>query len=118
LEASVSSNKVFLASKTIRRINMVTYISLVNFTDQGARTMTESTKRADAAKEAGKKFGCDMKEMYWTLGGYDLVAIIDAKDEASFLAFGAALAGAGNVRTHSLRAFTKDEMAAVFAKLG
>jgi uncharacterized protein with GYD domain len=51
---------------------MVTYISLVSFTDQGARTMTESTKRADAAKAAGKKFGCDMKEMYWTLGSYDL----------------------------------------------
>jgi uncharacterized protein with GYD domain len=97
---------------------MVTYISLVNFTDQGARTMKESTKRADAAKEVGKKFGCDMKEMYWTLGGYDLVAIIDAADEASYLAFGAALAGAGNVRTQSLRAFTKDQMNAAFAKLG
>ena len=44
--------------------------------------------------------------------------VIDAKDEASYLAFGAALAGAGNVRTQSLRAFTKDEMNAVFAKLG
>jgi uncharacterized protein with GYD domain len=93
---------------------MVTYISLVSFTDQGARTMTESTKRADAAKAAGKKFGCDMKEMYWTLGSYDLVAVVDA----SYLAFGAALAGAGNVRTQSLRAFTKDEMNTVFAKLG
>jgi uncharacterized protein with GYD domain len=62
---------------------MVTYISLVSFTDQGARTMTESTKRAEAAKAAGKKFGCDMKEMYWTLGSYDLVAIIDAADVAS-----------------------------------
>jgi uncharacterized protein with GYD domain len=97
---------------------MVTYISLVSFTDQGARTMTESTKRADAAKAAGKKFGCDMKEMYWTLGSYDLVAVVDAADEASYLAFGAALAGAGNVRTQSLRAFTKDEMNAVFSKLG
>jgi uncharacterized protein with GYD domain len=90
---------------TTRGIKMVTYISLVSFT-------------AEAAKEAGKKFGCDMKEMYWTLGSYDLVAVIDAKDEASYLAFGAALAGAGNVRTQSLRAFTKDEMNAVFAKLG
>lgn len=97
---------------------MITYISLVNFTDQGARTMTESTKRADAAKEAAKKFGCDMKTMYWTLGSCDLVAVVDAKDEASYLAFGAALASAGNVRTQSMRAFTKDEMNAVFAKLG
>jgi uncharacterized protein with GYD domain len=96
---------------------MVTYISLVSFTDQGARSMKESTKRADAAKEAGKKFGVDMKEMYWTLGSYDLVAIIDATDEASYLAFGAALAGAGNVRTQTLRAFTKDQMNAVFAKI-
>jgi uncharacterized protein with GYD domain len=103
---------------TTSGINMVTYIALVSFTDQGARTMTESTKRADAAKAVGKKFGCDMKEMHWTLGAYDLVAVIDAEDEASYLAFGAALAGAGNVRTQSLRAFTKEEMNAVFAKLG
>lgn len=97
---------------------MVTYIALVNFTDQGARTMKESTKRADAAKEAAKKFGCDMKEMYWTLGNYDLIAVIDAPDEAAYLAFGAALAGAGNVRTQSLRAFSKDQINAAFAKLG
>ena len=77
-----------------------------------------NTAAIESAKAAGKKFGCDMREMYWTLGSYDLVAVIDAKDEASYLAFGAALAGAGNVRTQSLRAFTKDEMNAVFAKLG
>lgn len=97
---------------------MVTYISLVSFTDQGARTMKESTKRAAAAKEAAKKFGCDMKEMYWTLGSYDLVAVVDAEDEASYLAFGAALAAAGNVRTQSLRAFSKEQVNAAFVKLG
>ena len=59
-----------------------------------------------------------MKEIYWTLGSYDLVTVIDAADEASYLAFGAALAGAGNVRTQSLRAFSKDQMNAALAKLG
>lgn len=97
---------------------MVTYISLVNFTDQGARTMKDSTKRAEVAKEAALKFGVHMKEMYWTLGGYDLVVVIDAPDEASYLAFGASLASAGNVRTQSLRAFNKDQMNAAFAKMG
>lgn len=97
---------------------MVTYISLVSYTDQGARTMKDSTKRADVAKEGALKFGVHMKEMYWTLGSCDLVVVVEAPDDASYLAFGASLAAAGNVRTQSLRAFSKDQMNDVFAKLG
>jgi uncharacterized protein with GYD domain len=33
------------------------------------------------------------------------------------LAFGMALAGQGNVRTQTLRAFTRDEMSAILKKL-
>lgn len=96
---------------------MVTYIALSNFTDQGIRTIKDSTKRADAVMEAAKKFGATMTHIYWTLGKYDLVAIIEAPDDASATAFALAIGTAGNVRMQSLRAFSRDEMNGILAKM-
>ena len=97
---------------------MATYIVLANFTDQGARSARDTTKRADGVKELARKFGVTAKEFFWTLGSYDLVAIFDAPDDASISALGLAIAAAGNVRTQTMRAFSKDEMTGVLAKLG
>ena len=58
-----------------------------------------------------------MSQIYWTLGHYDLVAIIEADDEKSALTFAMAIGSAGNIRTHTLRAFTADEMSAVLDKM-
>jgi uncharacterized protein with GYD domain len=96
---------------------MATYIALSNFTDQGIRTVKDSTKRADAVKEAARKFGAEMTQIYWTLGNYDLVAIIEASDDASATAFALAIGAAGNIRTQTLRAFDRDEMNGILARL-
>lgn len=96
---------------------MVTYIALSNFTDQGIRNVKDTTKRADAVQEAAKKFGATMTQIYWTLGAYDVVAIIEAPDEMSATAFALAIGMAGNVRTQTLRAFSKQEMNGVLGKL-
>ena len=96
---------------------MLTYIVLGSFTDQGLRTIKDTTKRADAAKEIAARFGVKMREIYWTQGQYDLVTICEADDEAAISAFGLAIGGAGNVRFQTLRAFTKDEMNGILAKL-
>ncbi len=96
---------------------MATYIALSNFTDQGIRNVKDSTKRADAVKEAAKKFGANMTQIYWTLGHYDLVAIIEAPDDTSATAFALAIGMAGNVRTQTLRAFSKEEMNGILGKM-
>ncbi|MGH8856822.1 MAG: GYD domain-containing protein [Polaromonas sp.] len=96
---------------------MGTYIALSNFTDQGIRSVKDTTKRADAVKEAAKKFGANMSQIYWTLGQYDLVAIIEAPNDESATAFALAIGAAGNVRTQTLRAFTKDEMNGILLKM-
>lgn len=97
---------------------MVTYIALSSFTDQGIRNVKDSGKRAEAVKEAAKKFGAQMTQIYWTLGKYDVVAIIEAPDDASATAFALAIGMGGNVRTQTLRAFTSDEMSDILDKLG
>ncbi|HQY27510.1 MAG TPA: GYD domain-containing protein [Burkholderiaceae bacterium] len=97
---------------------MAKYIALASFTDQGIRNVKDSVKRADAVREAARKYGCEMSHIYWTLGNYDLVTIIDAQDEASATAFAMAIGSAGNVRTQTLRAFSREEMGAILGKLG
>ena len=96
---------------------MATYIVLSNFTDQGIRSVKDTTKRSDAVREMAKKFGATLKEIYWTLGPYDVVAIFDAPDEASMTALGLAIGAQGNVRTQTMRAFSKDDIGAILHKL-
>ena len=96
---------------------MATYIVLNTFTDQGIRNVKETTNRADQVRELAKKFGVTVKEVYWTLGSYDVVTIFEAQDEASITALSLAVGSAGNVRTQMLRAFNRDEMKSVLAKM-
>jgi uncharacterized protein with GYD domain len=100
-----------------RRKIMLTYIALASFTDQGLRTVKDTTKRAQAASETAGRFGVKMKEIYWTQGQYDLVTVCEADNEAAIAAFGLALSSAGNVRFQTMRAFTRDEMTGVLSKL-
>lgn len=97
---------------------MATYVVLGTFTDQGMRNVKQTTQRADAARGAAKELGVNMREIYWTQGQYDLVTLVDAPDETSLSAFGLKLASAGNVKFQTLRAFTKDEMDKILAKMG
>src|SRR5206468_12256719 len=57
------------------------FIVLGNFTDQGIRNVKETTKRAEAFKAAAKKVGANVKELYWTMGQYDLVTVVEAPDD-------------------------------------
>jgi len=96
---------------------MATYIVLANFTDQGIRNIKDSPKRADAYKAMAKKMGVTVKELYWTLGHYDLVVVVDAPDAASVTAVGLATASLGNVRTETLTAFSAEEIGRVIGKM-
>jgi len=96
---------------------MPTYLALLNFTDQGIRTVKDTTKRAAAVREMAKGAGMNMKEIYWTLGQYDIAVIFEAPDDAAMTAFGLTLGAAGNVRSQTLRAFTASEMDAILSKM-
>ena len=97
---------------------MAIYIVLVNFTDQGVRTIKDTTKRGDAIRDMAKKFGVTAKEFYWTLGSYDVIDMFDAPDDASMAAFLAAFGAMGNARSQTLRAFSQADMNGILAKLG
>ena len=96
---------------------MATYIMLANFTDQGIRNIKDTTKRADVFKELARSFGATVKDVYWTLGQYDITAVVEASDDAIVTALGLALGKSGNVRTQTLRAFPRAEMDAILSKV-
>ena len=84
---------------------MSSYILLTNYTDQGIRAVKESPKRLDAARDLAKKCGAEMKEVYLTIGSYDLVALLEAPNDEAIAKFALKLGSLGNVRTTTLKAF-------------
>ena len=88
---------------------MPTYISLIHFTEQGIKNVKDSPKRIDAAREAYRKAGGELKAIYATMGKVDLIAIVDLPDDATAARASLALGALGNVRSETLKAFTEDE---------
>ena len=97
---------------------MPTYVSLINWTEKGAASFRDTVDRAEAGKALAASFGGTLKEIYWTVGPHDMVAITEAPDDESATAFALNLAAQGNVRTTTLRAFSGDEMRGIIAKAG
>jgi len=95
---------------------MATFISLVNFTEQGIRDFRASPKRADKFKSVAEGAGVKLKEIYWTMGAYDIVLIFEASDEHAVVAAMIGLGSLGNIRTQTLRAFGSSEMKKIISK--
>jgi uncharacterized protein with GYD domain len=95
---------------------MPTYVSLINWTEKGAATFKDTVDRAEAGRALADGFGGSLKQIYWTLGPYDVVAVSEAPDDETATAFALALASQGNVRTTTMRAFDADEMKGILAK--
>jgi uncharacterized protein with GYD domain len=88
---------------------MATFISLLNFTDQGIRHVKDSPERYEAFRAMAQQLGVRVKDLYYTVGRYDIVAVLEGSDEAVTTAL--LQAGAlGNVRTETLRGFALDDM--------
>ena len=97
---------------------MATHIVLMSWTDQGIKDFQGSPSRADVGREEMEKLGVSRREIYWTIGPYDVVIIVDAPDEESLAAALLRIGAAGNVRTTTLRAFTRDEFTRIVTKTG
>ena len=88
---------------------MSTYIGLVNYTEQGIRTIKGSSRRLNAAKKLAKDLGGSIKQFFLTMGAYDIVVVLDFPDDAAAAKFALALGSLGNVRTMTLKAFPEPE---------
>jgi uncharacterized protein with GYD domain len=96
---------------------MPTFVVLANFSDQGIKNVKQTIERAEAFKQMAAKAGATVKEVYWTLGAHDVVAICEAPDDETATALSLSVASRGNVRSETLRAFTFDEMKKIMGKM-
>ncbi len=96
---------------------MSTYITLMNFTEQGARNIQDTVSRLHDGEKllqsmGGRKIGC-----WWTLGQYDEIVVFEAPNDETAAGFIGAIVKLGNVRTCTMRGFTEEEATKVFAGL-
>jgi uncharacterized protein with GYD domain len=96
---------------------MPSYVCLIQFKDQGIRNIKDTVKRGEAAIAEAKKMGVKIVEEYWTMGAYDGVVIIEAPDDETMSAFILKMGSLGNVQGQTLRAFRRDEMERILAKI-
>lgn len=96
---------------------MPTYVTLVNWTDQGIRNVKDSPKRAEAFEKAVKAAGGQLKEVYLVMGEYDLVVITEAPNDEAMTRLTLATGSLGNVRTRTMRAFARDDMRKIISSL-
>jgi uncharacterized protein with GYD domain len=95
---------------------MPTYVVLLNWTDQGAKTAGDTVDRYEAAKDDLAQRGVTIKDAYWTIGPYDIVITVEAADDETATAALIRLASQGNVRTTSMRGFSPEEARGVIEK--
>ena len=95
---------------------MPAYITLGNFTDQGARAIKDSPERFDAFKALAEGAGVTIKSAHWTTGAYDLVLVSEGPEDA-LMTLNLKTAALGNVHTQTLRGFSITEMRKLVAGL-
>ena len=88
---------------------MATYLALMRWTKEGIEKIKESPSRLDAAKKATEAAGAKLVSFYLLMGQYDMAAVIEAPDDATYARFSLSLSSKGGIRVETLRAFTEDE---------
>jgi len=92
---------------------MPTYVSLVRFTEQGAKNIRDTQSRAAAFRESARAAGVTVREVYWLLGTYDGLILLEAPDEEAVTALMVGLDALGNVHTQTMRAFDESEIGGI-----
>ena len=96
---------------------MSTYISLINYTQDGIAAIKDSPKRLGVVKRLAKDMGGKVKHFYLTLGDYDLVVVYEMPDAATTAKFMLTVGSTGAVRTKTLTAFPEAEYREIIAAL-
>lgn len=97
---------------------MPTYVSLINWTDQGLKNFRDTTTRAKDFTKLVEARGGKVRELVWTVGEYDLVSVIDVPDDESGVATLLQVGSLGSIRSNTMRAFSAREMDKIIGQTG
>ena len=96
---------------------MPTFIAMLSWTDQGIRNVKDSPKRLQAAREAAKKLGVDIKQVFLTTGEFDLLSILEAANGDNVAKLIMMLGSQGNLRSRTIRAWPEAEYLKLISEL-
>jgi len=96
---------------------MPTFIAMLSWTDQGIRNVKDSPKRLQAAREAAKKLGVDIKQVFLTTGEFDLLSILEAANGDNVAKLIMMLGSQGNLRSRTIRAWPEGEYLKLISEL-
>lgn len=96
---------------------MQTYILLIKLTEQGIKDIKNAPKRMELAVQSLEAMGGKMIGIYSVMGEYDYVAIGELPSDEVALKFLLGLGAAGNVRTTTLKAFTREAFVGIVEKM-
>jgi uncharacterized protein with GYD domain len=88
---------------------MPTYIAMFKWTAKGLQNVKQSPSRLDAARKGFEAAGAKMKDFYMVTGQYDMVAIVEAPDDAALAKAILGSTSQGSITSETCRAFTEDE---------
>jgi len=96
---------------------MATYITLINLTERGVKTIKDLPARLAAGRQAMEANGGKLLQYYLTLGAQDAVVITELPDDETAASVALQQAGLGNLRTITMRAFTEGEIPGILSKM-
>jgi len=89
----------------------------MKMTEQGVKNIKEAPGRVEAAIKAWEALGGKMTSFFVTMGAYDYVATGEAPTDEVAATFSLALSSLGNVKTTTLRAFSKEQFAEMVKRI-
>ncbi len=96
---------------------MARYVVLLNLTGGGIAAVKDSAAWAEAFHTSAAKAGATVEALFWTLGLYDAMFILDAPDEATATALVLEIDKRNNLRSCMLRAFSTEEFSKIMGKV-
>lgn len=92
---------------------MPSYLSLLNWTPQGAQNAEESAGRIEAFRQAVTDGGGRLIFLYMLMGEWDFATLIEIDSDEAAARILLRLNELGNVESTTMRAFTEDESKAL-----
>lgn len=95
---------------------MANYVVLYKFTAEGAKNIRDTVKRAGRVRQENARRGFRIRDVFWTQGPYDMVALVEAPSEEAMMGAMLNVVGAGNVASTTMRAYDATEMSRILAQ--
>jgi uncharacterized protein with GYD domain len=95
---------------------MANYVVLYKFTAEGAKNIRDTVKRAGRIRQENARRGFRIRDVFWTQGPYDMVALVEAPSEEAMMGAMLNVVGAGNVASTTMRAYDATEMSRILAQ--